>query len=83
MGTEAVQYVLVITRAGAFSCCRGISSIGAQGGGKEEISTTQTAAEAENISSTSPKGPLEAGREDSKPQREQHEEKPGRKIRLP
>lgn len=35
--------------AGTFSCCRDISSIGAQGG--EGVPTTETAAEAETISS--------------------------------
>lgn len=42
--------------------------------GKKEVPTTEAAAEAESIFFHQARGPLEAGREDSKPQREKHEE---------
>ena len=59
-------------RAGVFIHCRALSGIGAQGGGQKKVSTTEAAAEAENIFFHQPKGPLEARREESGPQTEQH-----------
>lgn len=40
--------------------------------GQKKVSTTEAAAEAENIFFHQPKGPLEARREESGPQTEQH-----------
>lgn len=83
VGTGAAQHILVTMGLGHSHAARASLVSVLKGGGVGKVPTTEAEAEQSVSSSTSPKGPLEAGREDSKPQRQQHEGQPGRKIRLP
>lgn len=79
VGIGAEQHIVVTTGLG-HSQAAGVSLASVLKEGEKKRSQLQKQQQRHRVSSsTSPRGPLEAGREDNKPQREQHEGSPRRK----
>lgn len=79
VGIGAAQHIVVTTGLG-HSQAAGVSLASVLKEGEKKRSQLQKQQQRHRVSSsTSPRGPLEAGREDNKPQREQHEGSPRRK----
>lgn len=73
VGIGAAQHIVVTTGLG-HSQAAGVSLASVLKEGEKKRSQLQKQQQRHRVSSsTSPRGPLEAGREDNKPQREQHE----------